>query len=52
VTAWWKQAQGGDSWKAVIKKAKAHKEMYFWRGKRTDKKNSAGTEVAFNQQAM
>jgi hypothetical protein len=26
VTAWWKKAQDRDSWKAVIKEAKAHKE--------------------------
>jgi hypothetical protein len=25
VTAWWKKAQDRDSWKAVIKEAKAHK---------------------------
>jgi hypothetical protein len=27
VTAWWKKAQDRDSWKAVIKEAKAHKGL-------------------------
>jgi hypothetical protein len=27
VTAWWKKAQDRDSWKAVIKEAKAHKAL-------------------------
>jgi hypothetical protein len=27
VTAWWKKAQDTDSWKAVIKEAKAHKGL-------------------------
>jgi hypothetical protein len=27
VTAWWKEAQDRDSWKAVIKEAKANKEL-------------------------
>jgi hypothetical protein len=27
VTAWWKKAQERNSWKAVIKKAKAHKGL-------------------------
>jgi hypothetical protein len=27
VTAWWKKAQESDSWKTVIKEAKAHKGL-------------------------
>jgi hypothetical protein len=27
VTAWWKKAQDRDSWKDVIKEAKAHKGL-------------------------
>jgi hypothetical protein len=43
VTAWWKKAQDRDSWKAVIKEAKAHKGL--WRQIRRRRKRSSFQNV-------